>query len=215
MSERERVAVLTPSERRQRNRQAMVAAILDAAIEHMREVGVAGLSLHEVGRRMGMRAQSLYKYFPSKSALYDALYRRGAQQLLENDRQVWTSTPPTWERVHCWFNARLAFAREQGPLYELTIGTPTPDFAPSAEAIREAAAIGEEGTCALAELVAARVMSPQVSPRQAMNMLLAASRGIVAETLGKQQLIADSERFRDLIPQFAEAFRAVWSAEQM
>ena len=40
----------------------------------MREQGVAALSLREVARRVQMQAPSLYAYFPSKMALYDALF---------------------------------------------------------------------------------------------------------------------------------------------
>jgi len=45
--------------------------------------GVAGLSVGEIARRMGIRPPSVYVYFPSKHALYDALFARGAQLLLE------------------------------------------------------------------------------------------------------------------------------------
>ncbi len=61
--------VLSPRERRQRNREEMVAAILDAARAVMREEGVAALNLHEVARRVGLRTPSLYEYFPGKMAL--------------------------------------------------------------------------------------------------------------------------------------------------
>jgi AcrR family transcriptional regulator len=69
--------VRSPKERRQRNREEMIAAILDAARTVMREEGVAALNLHEVARRVGLRTPSLYEYFPGKMALYDALYRFG------------------------------------------------------------------------------------------------------------------------------------------
>src|SRR5215212_4732313 len=73
----------SPAQRRQRNREEMRAAILEAARAVMREQGVAALSLREVARRVHMQAPSLYAYFPSKMALYDALFllavRRHAQ----------------------------------------------------------------------------------------------------------------------------------------
>jgi AcrR family transcriptional regulator len=54
-----------PQERRARNREEVIHAILDTACAVMRDDGVAALNLHEVARRLGMRAQSLYTYFPS------------------------------------------------------------------------------------------------------------------------------------------------------
>src|ERR687884_349506 len=76
--------VLTPSERRQRNRDEMTAAILDTARDIMREQGVAALNLNEVARRVGVKTPSLYEYFPGKSALYDELFRLGLRLYAEH-----------------------------------------------------------------------------------------------------------------------------------
>ena len=43
----------------------------------MTEEGVNGLSLAEVARRLGVQPPSLYKYFPSLMAVYDALFDPG------------------------------------------------------------------------------------------------------------------------------------------
>src|SRR5437763_10955550 len=71
-----------PLDRRQRRRLETIEEVLDHAAEIMAEEGVAGLSLGEIARRMGIRTPSLYVYFPSKHALYDALFARGWRQLL-------------------------------------------------------------------------------------------------------------------------------------
>ena len=64
-------------DRRHRRREETIEQILDVAIELMGEQGAAGLSLGEVARRMGIRTPSLYGYFDSKNALYDALFSTG------------------------------------------------------------------------------------------------------------------------------------------
>ena len=64
-------------DRRQRRRLETIEEIVDVAVEVMTEHGVGGLSLGEVARRMGMRTPSLYVYFDSKNALYDAVFARG------------------------------------------------------------------------------------------------------------------------------------------
>src|SRR3954471_14180804 len=71
-----------PLDRRQRRRLETIEEVLDHAVEIMAEEGVAGLSVGEIARRMGIRPPSLYVYFPSKNALYDALFQRGAEQIL-------------------------------------------------------------------------------------------------------------------------------------
>ena len=64
-------------------REAKVASIVAAAWQLAREHGVAGLSLHALAREVGMRQPSLYEYFDSKHALYDAMFVDGNRQLLE------------------------------------------------------------------------------------------------------------------------------------
>src|SRR5215203_2841134 len=64
-------------DRRRAKHAATQAAILEAARDIMRAEGVGALTLAEVARRVGMRPPSLYEYYPSKLALYDALFRLG------------------------------------------------------------------------------------------------------------------------------------------
>src|SRR5436190_17860679 len=71
------------TDRRARRRQETIEEILDIAVAIMTEEGVNGLSLAEVARRLGVQPPSLYKYFPSLMAVYDALFARGAQAHLE------------------------------------------------------------------------------------------------------------------------------------
>src|SRR3954468_1026769 len=70
-------------DRRQRRRLETIEEIVDVAIEVMTEQGVGGLSLGEVARRMGMRTPSLYVYFDSKNAVYDAVFARGWRAIHE------------------------------------------------------------------------------------------------------------------------------------
>src|SRR5262245_11788333 len=51
--------------------------ILDAAMAVIGGQGVAALNLTEVARRVGLRQPSLYQYFDSRTAVYDALFERG------------------------------------------------------------------------------------------------------------------------------------------
>ncbi|HZJ03904.1 MAG TPA: TetR/AcrR family transcriptional regulator [Nocardioidaceae bacterium] len=69
------------SSRVDRRRAATRKEILDAAWELSRERGLASLSLRELAARVGMQAPSLYSYFPSKDAIYDAMFADGQRQL--------------------------------------------------------------------------------------------------------------------------------------
>src|SRR5213592_1260374 len=64
-------------------REAKVASIVASAWKLARENGIGGVSLHALAREVGMRQPSLYEYFDSKHALYDAMFADGNRQLLE------------------------------------------------------------------------------------------------------------------------------------
>ncbi|NIM06191.1 MAG: TetR family transcriptional regulator, partial [Armatimonadetes bacterium] len=73
--------------RRERNRQEMIENILSIAREMMRADGVAALRFNAIARRLGMQPPSLYNYFPSKHAIYDALFRKGFEMFDETMRK--------------------------------------------------------------------------------------------------------------------------------
>src|SRR5271170_1203106 len=82
------------SDRRARRRQQTIEEILDIATDVMTQQGVNGLSLAEVARRLGVQPPSLYKYFPSLMAIYDALFLRGQLEHLVVMRQAMADAQP-------------------------------------------------------------------------------------------------------------------------
>ena len=128
-------------ERRRRNREQMIAAILDAARAVMRERGVADLSLREVARRVSMQAPSLYEYFLSKAALYDALFLAGLGCSASGCSAPRRRPAPSGSR------RRPASRRTWGSpastdLYQLLFEHPCPGFAPSEGTMAEGRAPG-------------------------------------------------------------------------
>ena len=69
-------SALTPKpDRRAARREATKAEIVDAAWELVRENGLAGLAMRDLGQKVGMKAQSIYSYFNGKHDIYDAMFR--------------------------------------------------------------------------------------------------------------------------------------------
>ena len=132
-------------DRRHRRRQETITEVLDIAAEIMAEQGVAGLSVGEVARRMGIRPPSLYVYFPSKHALYDALFARGAQMVLDHvradiesvDWDAAAESGPIDGLEEVLLRAAEVFVgwSIEHPAYtQLLFWRPVPGFTPSAEA---------------------------------------------------------------------------------
>src|SRR5438067_3854961 len=82
------------ADRRARRRQETIAEILAIADDVMTEEGVNGLSLSEVARRLGVKPPSIYKYFDSLMAIYDALFEGVQRTQLEVMRTAMAPAEP-------------------------------------------------------------------------------------------------------------------------
>ena len=60
--------------------------ILSAAWDVCRADGIAALSMREVARRVGLQPPSLYSYFDSKNAIYDAMFAQASAEFVAGDR---------------------------------------------------------------------------------------------------------------------------------
>ena len=208
----ERTHLLSPQQRRLRNRQEVIDAILAAAREIMRRDGVAALNLNEVARLVGMQTPSLYKYFPSKFALYEALFRMALRLFRESEEQIWNTSQPIWERIEAWFETRLRLVQEHPDLYHLFLDNPVPGFLPSPENLEEARKIRTPGVQAIMEAMDAGLIATHLTPDRVLDLLLAMRRGILAEHLGKEtHLPVGDERFRSLIPEVLALLKAAWA----
>jgi AcrR family transcriptional regulator len=113
-----------------KRREAKMAGIVACAWALAREHGVAGVSLHALAREVGIRQPSLYVYFDSKNALYDAMFADGNRQLLERLDAVAFSAEPR-DALKQWLAAFAAFAGEDPARYQLLFQRHIPGFVPS------------------------------------------------------------------------------------
>jgi len=115
---------------RARRRQATIDEVLAAARDLAREHGLASISMREIGTRVGLHASSLYQYFPSKDAIYDALFAQGHREL-----QVWmadldrSGTPLDVFKRGC--RRFVEFCLEDAVRYQLLFQRTIPGFVPS------------------------------------------------------------------------------------
>lgn len=86
-----------------RNRQR----VLDAAKSVFAAAGPAG-SLEAVAREAGVGVGTLYRHFPTRQALFEAVYRREVEQLVELAERLGTDAPPL-EALRRWMHANVEF----------------------------------------------------------------------------------------------------------
>jgi AcrR family transcriptional regulator len=143
-------------DRRQRRRQESIEEILDVAIELMAGNGIAGLSLGEVARQLGIRPPSLYVYFASKHALYDAVFARGAREILEVVREATDQVlaeAASLEDVLLHIGTSIISWSLAHPVYaQLLFWRPAPGFEPTPAAFAPATAMVELSAESFAQL---------------------------------------------------------------
>ncbi len=111
-----------------------MAEIVSAAWEVVREHGLAGLSMRDLGERVGMRAQSIYSYFASKHDIYDAMFLEGYEAFIDWMDSAVDDDEPETDPVG---SARLAvrgfveFCTSDPVRYQLLFQRTIPGFEPS------------------------------------------------------------------------------------
>jgi AcrR family transcriptional regulator len=130
--------------RKEKRREETRREILDAAWEAAREHGLAALTLREVAARVGMQAPSLYSYFPSKDAIYDAMFAEAWSDCLES-MTAHMQTVPDSPRNALKAVARhfFDFAVADLPRHQLMNQRALPHFHPSPEAYAPSVALYE------------------------------------------------------------------------
>lgn len=92
------------------------ADILKAAVEMVEHGGVDGLSLRALASALGVKAPSLYRYFPQKEALEGAVAEEVWNVMLSELQAVSTAADPA-SKFRGTAEAYLRFARRRFPLY--------------------------------------------------------------------------------------------------
>jgi len=81
--------------------------VLEAAKAVFSEGGPEA-SLEAVARRAGVGIGTLYRHFPTREALYEAVYRREVEQLVELAKHLKAETAPV-EALRRWLRAGVEF----------------------------------------------------------------------------------------------------------
>jgi AcrR family transcriptional regulator len=210
------IDVAPATDRRHRRREETIREIVDVAVELMGEHGAAGLSLGDVARRMGIRTPSLYGYFDSKNALYDAVFERGW-------RQLGADLGPRWEFARGGSRgmsreelADFALSAAQGfarwgiehPAYaQLMFWRPVPGYEPAAAAYAPAVDVFAAGRAAFEGLRERGLFRADVDIDQAFRQWTVLISGVVSQQLSNApQEPFEGGTFSSGLPQLVAMF---------
>jgi len=127
----ERIPLLMVNRVAQR-RQEKIASIVEAAWGLARKHGIQMVSLRDLAKELGIKQPSLYSYFDSKNALYDAMFADGNRQLLEALTSIDRSPDPMVGLRAC-LGTLADFCAEDPARNSLLFRRVIPGFEPSAE----------------------------------------------------------------------------------
>jgi AcrR family transcriptional regulator len=180
---------------RTRRREQTRREILEAAWRLAERDGIAGLSLRELAREVGMQAPSLYTYFDSKAAIYDEMFAAGYRELDDAVSGLPVDPDDPIGSVETHVAAFIDFCGASVPRYQLLFTRAVPEWEPSADAYAVSVASYERMTEQLARL--------GIDDSRQMDLLSALTSG-----LASQQLANDpgGRRWRDLSRDAAEMF---------
>ena len=152
----------------------------------MTEEGVNGLSLAEVARRLGVQPPSLYKYFSSLMAVYDALFLRGQIDNLAEMRQGMATAPTGLDSLIAGLEYSGRWLLANRAVAELLFWRPVPSFQPSEEAFAPSVEMVELQRHALADAVAAGQLGPEANGEDAIYVVSILITGVLSQAIANE-----------------------------
>jgi AcrR family transcriptional regulator len=152
----------------QRNRERLI----EAAKAAFGDVG-ADVSLDEIARRAGVGIGTLYRHFPTRDAIVEAVYRREVQQLAGAAQRLLGAMPPG-EALHQWmrlFVDYIATKKVIASALASIVGGVTDLYAASGAQISEAMAL------LVARAAAAGDIRADVDPNDLLRALVGFTYG--------------------------------------
>jgi len=181
-------------DRRAERHEATKAEILEAAWGIARAEGLAAVSLRDIARRVGMRPPSLYSYFDSKNAIYDAMYAQGCQQFV--DAEPWDEM--NGDALHdlgCIVHYFVRFCAADPARYQLLFQRTIPGFEPSPDSF----AISQASLARLGE----QLERCGITDGRAVDLFTALGTGLADQQISNDP---DGDRWIRLIDEAVEMF---------
>src|SRR4051794_17763358 len=173
--------------------------IVAAAWRLARERGLGGWSLRDVAEAVGMRAPSLYVYFASKNAVFDAMFADGCAALLGRvePAAVEAEGRPADEVLRLAATMFFEFCTEDPARYQLLFLRTVPGFEPSEASY----ALAQEAVSTLS-----RVLTPLgLGAPEYVDLWTALAVGLVTQQLSNDP---GGDRWRRLLDPAVDMFLA-------
>ncbi|MBX7265495.1 TetR/AcrR family transcriptional regulator [Micromonospora sp. Llam7] len=174
----------------------MITEIIEAAWQVASAEGLSNITLRDVAWTVGMQAPSLYSYFDSKHAIYDAMFAQGCREYLARAEKLELTGEPVPD-LKIGMRFFMRFCTENPARYELLFQRTIPGFEPTPESYALAVQI-------LAEL-RDRLHRIGVTDPADLDLLTAISTGLTDQQISNDP---GGDRWARLTDQAAEMYYA-------
>jgi len=204
-----------PGDRRARRRRETIEEILVLAEDVMTANGASGLSLSEVARRLGVKPPSIYKYFGSLMAIYDALFERGQQTHLEIMRSAMSRAEPGLDALAAGLDAGGRWLLAHPAMAQLLFWRPVPGFEPTPGAMAPSAEMVRLQRQALADAVATGQLGAGADSDEALWVTSVLVSGVVGQAMANEPGVPwGTGRFSPLLPKLLGTLAALYPPSQ-
>ena len=177
---------------------------MEAAWELAREEGLSGLSMRELARRAGVTTPTLYAYFDSKNAIYDAMFGQAAAEFAKHMAAPFTcGNDRPAEHLEEGMARFVEFCTGDVARYQLLFQRVIPGFEPSPESYAHALE-------ALAN-TRKRLAGIGITGEEHLDMWTALVTGLVDQQISNDP---GGDRWTRLTSQFVEMFLSYCSESQ-
>ena len=152
------------------------------------------MSLRDVARRVGMQAPSLYSYFESKHAIFDAMFAQGAREYVEREAEIGLTGDHLTD-LKAGVRFFVTFCTEDPVRYQLLFQRTIPNFEPSPESF----AISIQGLDALHR----RLASMGFTDPRLVDLVTAIGTGLTDQQISNDP---GGDRWARLADEAAEMF---------
>ena len=179
---------------RDARRQSAREAIVDAAWDLVRENGLTALNIRDLAKQAGITTPTVYAYFDSKHAIYDAMFGRAAIEFADRMTEPYDATTPR-DLLLAGAERFAEFCTSDPTRYQLLFQRTIPRFEPTPESYAPAV----RALDASRERLAANGIT---DPRH-LDMWTALTTGLVDQQISNDP---GGKRWTSLMGDFVEMF---------
>lgn len=181
---------------------------VDHVGEHRLEGGLVGA---DEARRLGVKPPSIYKYFDSLLAIYDALFERGQRTHLEVMRTAMARAEPGLDALAAGLEASGRWLLAHPATAQLLFWRPVPSFQPTPEAMATSVEMVRLQRQALANAAAAGQLGAGADSDEALWVTSVLISGVIGQAIANEPGLPWGEgHFSPLLPKLLGTLAALY-----